>query len=123
MVLDNFSISRLGFTSNHRPVSASVLQSSPCISHPGMSVKTRTIPVAGLSVNVHTCDQMETQSVAVVFLLHGRMGSTKSRYMDTFIARLLCHSDNEQTSVSNSSKGLVVVTFVRFGLSGSLGLI
>ncbi|KIO26309.1 hypothetical protein M407DRAFT_243771 [Tulasnella calospora MUT 4182] len=54
---------------------------------------------------------METQSITVVFLLHGRMGSTKSRYMDTFIARLLGYSDNEQTSVSNSSKGLVVVTF------------
>ncbi len=77
-----------------------------------MSVKTTTIPIAGLSVEVHTKESSNADAAVVIFLLHGRMGSTKSKHVAPFTAKLLNYDGGSQEAGSTRQADLVVVTFV-----------
>lgn len=77
-----------------------------------MTITTDSIPIAGLTVHVHSIGGINAtpdRPAVVVFLLHGRTGKAQSDMISELAASVL---HGAQTG-SDSAKQLLIVTFVR----------
>ncbi len=82
-----------------------------------MTIIKDTLPIAGLAVNIYKRQESDLNlPVAVVFLLHGRLGSSKSDKIARLVNALLDNENHSELSQS-ACKELVVVSFVCSGVS------
>lgn len=80
-----------------------------------MTVTKTTLPVAGLNVHIHTQIGGTANSVtdvAVIFLLHGRLGQAQSAQIDDLASILLNHSQDLAVGSGGLGRDLVVISFV-----------